>query len=76
MIKSSALICVNCCLFNSVYSVSALTIEFILAIIFAKIFCKMLQLQVLRQDPQAVKERLAVKNFNQIDLVDEIICPG
>jgi seryl-tRNA synthetase len=33
----------------------------------------MLQLQVLRQDPQAVKERLAVKNFNHTGLVDEII---
>ncbi len=33
----------------------------------------MLQLQVLRQDPQAVKERLAVKNFKEMNLVDEII---
>lgn len=33
----------------------------------------MLQLQVLRQDPQAVKERLAVKNFKETNLVDEII---
>ena len=33
----------------------------------------MLQLQVLRQNPQAVKERLAVKNFAQTQLVDEII---
>ena len=33
----------------------------------------MLQLQVLRQDPQAVKDRLAIKHFREIDLVDEII---
>lgn len=33
----------------------------------------MLQLQVLRQNPQAVKERLAVKNFADTNLVDEII---
>jgi seryl-tRNA synthetase len=45
----------------------------VLTFTFAEIFCKMLQLQVLRQDPQAVKKKLAVKNFNQIDLVDEII---
>ncbi|HWR33751.1 MAG TPA: serine--tRNA ligase [Chitinophagaceae bacterium] len=32
----------------------------------------MLQLQVLRQDPQAVKGRLAIKNFRDINLVDEI----
>jgi seryl-tRNA synthetase len=33
----------------------------------------MLQLQVLRQDPEAVKKRLAMKNFNQTNLVDEVI---
>ncbi len=33
----------------------------------------MLQLQVLRQDPQAVKEKLAVKNFKETSLVDTII---
>lgn len=33
----------------------------------------MLQLQVLRQDPQAVKERLAIKHFKDTNLVDEII---
>lgn len=33
----------------------------------------MLQLQVLRQDPQVVKKRLEVKNFNLANLVDEII---
>lgn len=33
----------------------------------------MLQLQVLRQNPQAVKDRLAIKNFRDINLVDEII---
>ena len=33
----------------------------------------MLQLHVLRQNPEWVKERLTVKNFAQIDLVDEII---
>lgn len=33
----------------------------------------MLQLQVLRQDVQAVKGRLAVKNFKTPELVDEII---
>ena len=33
----------------------------------------MLQLQVLRQDPQAVKQRLAIKNFSEPGLVDEVI---
>lgn len=33
----------------------------------------MLQLQVLRQDAQRVKERLAVKHFTSASLVDEII---
>ena len=33
----------------------------------------MLQLQVLRQNPQAVKERLGVKNFAEPQLVDRII---
>jgi len=33
----------------------------------------MLQLQVLRQDPQAVKDRLAVKHFAEPQLVDTII---
>ncbi len=33
----------------------------------------MLQVQALRQNPQAIKERLAVKNFTEINLVDEII---
>lgn len=43
------------------------------AIIFAQTFYKMLQLQVLRQNPQAVKDRLAIKHFKEINLVDEII---
>ncbi len=33
----------------------------------------MLQLQVIRQKPDWVKERLAVKHFRELDLVDEII---
>ncbi|HKZ65648.1 MAG TPA: serine--tRNA ligase [Chitinophagaceae bacterium] len=33
----------------------------------------MLQLQVLRQNPQLVKDKLAVKNFKETKLVDEII---
>ena len=33
----------------------------------------MLQLQVLRQDPQGAKERLLIKNFPGFNLVDEII---
>lgn len=33
----------------------------------------MLQLQVLRQDIQAVKDKLAIKNFSEPGLVDEII---
>jgi seryl-tRNA synthetase len=33
----------------------------------------MLQLQTLRQDPQAVKDRLGLKNFAETNLVDEII---
>ena len=33
----------------------------------------MLQLQVIRQNPGFIKERLAVKNFKEINLVDEIL---
>ncbi len=33
----------------------------------------MLQLQVIRQDPELVKERLAVKYFNDRNVVDEIV---
>lgn len=33
----------------------------------------MLQVAVLRQDPEAVKRKLEIKNFQQINLVDEII---
>src|SRR5882672_7970251 len=33
----------------------------------------MLQLQALRQNPQAVKERLAIKHFTETGLVDTII---
>jgi seryl-tRNA synthetase len=33
----------------------------------------MLQVQVLRQNPQVVKEKLAVKNFKETKLVDQII---
>jgi seryl-tRNA synthetase len=33
----------------------------------------MLQVNVLRDDPQFVKNKLAVKNFQQLELVDEII---
>lgn len=33
----------------------------------------MLQLQILRQDPKAAKERLAIKHFADTHLVDEII---
>jgi seryl-tRNA synthetase len=40
---------------------------------FAKTFKRMLQLLALRQNPQSAKDRLAVKNFTDINLVDEII---
>jgi seryl-tRNA synthetase len=33
----------------------------------------MLQLQILRQNPEGVKERLGVRNFKELSLVDEII---
>jgi len=33
----------------------------------------MLQLQTIRQNPQVVKEKLAVKNFKELSLVDEIL---
>jgi seryl-tRNA synthetase len=33
----------------------------------------MLQLQVLRQNPQVVKDRLGIKNFKEINLVDEVV---
>lgn len=40
---------------------------------FAGNYDSMLQVQVLRQNPQAVKERLAIKHFAATNLVDEII---
>ncbi|HNC37761.1 MAG TPA: serine--tRNA ligase, partial [Chitinophagaceae bacterium] len=33
----------------------------------------MLQLQTIRQNPQEVKEKLAIKNFKELSLVDEIL---
>ncbi|MGK2864222.1 MAG: serine--tRNA ligase [Chitinophagaceae bacterium] len=33
----------------------------------------MIQLQVLRQNPELVKERLAIKNFKEFEWIDEII---
>jgi len=33
----------------------------------------MLQLQVIRQNPEWVKERLAVKNFTETELLDKIL---
>ncbi len=36
-------------------------------------FWNMLQVAVIRQDREAVKNRLALKNFKQLELVDEII---
>ena len=33
----------------------------------------MLQLAVIRQDPEFVKERLGVRNFTETDLVDKIV---
>ena len=38
-----------------------------------QIFENMLQVNVLRNDPNFVKEELAVKHFKQVELVDEII---
>jgi seryl-tRNA synthetase len=40
---------------------------------FAQIKIQMLQLQMIRQNPEWVKERLRIKNFINTDLVDEII---
>jgi seryl-tRNA synthetase len=42
-------------------------------ITFAKNQVKMLQLGLIRQQPDFVKERLAVRNFRQPELVDEIL---
>ena len=42
-------------------------------ITFAKNQLKMLQLGLIRQQPDFVKERLAVRNFKQPELVDEIL---
>src|SRR4051812_40415380 len=33
----------------------------------------MLQVNFIRQNPELVKERLAIKNFKQMDLVDEVL---
>ena len=33
----------------------------------------MLQLAVLRSNPEEVKQRLAIKNFKELNLVEEII---
>lgn len=40
---------------------------------FAKIFLKMLQVNFIRQNIDLVKERLSVKNFGDISIVDRII---
>ncbi|WP_462262511.1 serine--tRNA ligase [Ferruginibacter sp.] len=40
---------------------------------FAKIFNKMLQVNFIKQNVELVKERLSVKNFNDLSLVDEIV---
>ena len=40
---------------------------------FAPQFTFMLQLNVIRQDPGKVKERLAVKHFKQSELIDELL---
>lgn len=42
-------------------------------VIFARKFKFMLQVSVLKQNTEWVKERLAVKNFKEVQLVDEII---
>lgn len=44
-----------------------------ISFIFAANRKKMLQIQVLRQNPQMVKDRLAVKHFSSPGLVDEIL---
>jgi seryl-tRNA synthetase len=41
--------------------------------IFAQTEKQMLQIQAIRQDPERIKQRLAVKYFKETDLVDEII---
>src|SRR6185295_309521 len=33
----------------------------------------MLQVNIIRQNPELIKERLAVKHFKQLDLVDEVL---
>ena len=33
----------------------------------------MLQVQVLRQDPEKIKQRLSIKNFADLNLVDSVI---
>ncbi len=33
----------------------------------------MLQLSVIRQNPELVKERLALKNFNDLSIVDQLL---
>lgn len=43
------------------------------AVIFAQNFSTMLQLQVLRQNPQWVKEKLAVKHFSDLSVVDAVL---
>ncbi len=44
-----------------------------MCLIFAAKEQKMLQLQVLRQDPQKAKDKLGIKNFAEPQLVDQII---
>jgi hypothetical protein len=35
--------------------------------------CAMLQINVIRQDPALVKEKLRIKHFNEPDLVDRVL---
>jgi seryl-tRNA synthetase len=40
---------------------------------FVKYICAMLQINVIRQDPALVKEKLRIKHFNEPDLVDRVL---
>lgn len=42
-------------------------------LIFAAQFISMLQLNAIRQDPEKIKQRLAIKHFNQPELIDELL---
>lgn len=57
----------------AIYDAACTAFSRLICIIFALNFYSMLQINYIRQHAAQVKERLAVKHFAQIDLIDELL---